>query len=42
MSVKEAMTVIEELLKTKDLVCLHDSLKAFKEAGYKNLSTATK
>ena len=46
LSIQKAMSEIEEALKTKNLVCLHDSLKAFKEAGYtpryKNLSTATK
>jgi hypothetical protein len=46
MSIQEAMQVIEESLKTRDAVFLHNSLEAFKEAGYtpryKNLSTATK
>lgn len=46
LSIQKAMLVIEEALKTKDIVCLHNSLEAFKEAGYtpryKNLSTATK
>ena len=46
LSIQKAMLVIEEALKTKDIVCLDNSLKAFKDAGYtsryKNLSTTTK